>query len=351
MESLYWFIIVFTLISIPAFYIYTSLQPQKENENKETENEIEDAVIDNMDMDMECAQVNLKNLKFPQRMKRKWVSFVVMIGLGRFFFLQVVPSEEAWVIDRHGVDRVACEGINTIIAGLDKVEAKLDLREQESDPDPQTIMTQDNISIVVDMFATFKIIKPMKAVKEVDDYRGKLKNLVETSTFTTLAGRDFVDIQKNTEDILSAIKTLIEKDSLRWGIKLIQVRFESITPPKEIVDAEQKKIIAQKEKEAAILKAEGEHKVHELHADGERVLIEKRAEATHRVIKNLKELMPDISDERIMQFLTSTSYIDSMRELSASENSKFVLYPTDVQQPMEKVMNAEYMSRSINQNN
>jgi regulator of protease activity HflC (stomatin/prohibitin superfamily) len=343
MESLYWFIIVFTLISIPAFYIYTSLQSNKEH--------VENVVIDNMDMEMECSQINPKNLNFMQKMRRRWESFIVMTGLGKLFFLHVVPSEEAWVIDRHGVDRVACEGINTIVPGLDKVEATLDLREQESDPAPQTILTQDNISIVVDMFATFKIIKPMKAVKEVDNYEGKLKNLVETSTFSTLAKREFGDIQKNTASILTEIKALIEEDSLRWGIKLIQVRFENISPPQEIIDAEQKKIIAQKDKEAAILKAEGEHKVHELHADGERVLIEKRAAATAKAIKDLKELMPTLSDEKIMQFLTSNAYIDSMKDLSSSSNSKFVLYPADVQQPMEKVMNAEYMSRNVDTKN
>jgi len=347
MESLYWFIIVFTLISIPAFYLYTSLQPDKERE----ENQEEETLIDNMSMEMECSQVNPKNLNFSQRMKRKWESFIVMIGLGKIFFLQVVPSEEAWVIDRHGVDRVACEGINTIVSGLDKVEAKVDLREQESDPDPQTILTQDNISIVVDMFATFKIIKPMKAVKEVDDYESKLKTLVETSTFTTLAERDFVDIQKNTGTILTEILALIEEDSLRWGIKMIQVRFEKISPPQEIIDAEQKKIIAEKEKEATIIKAKGEHEAHELHADGERILIEKRAEATAKAIKDLKELMPTLSDEKIMQFLTSNAYIDSMKDLSSSSNSKFVLYPADVQQPMEKVMNAEYMTRNIDKKN
>ena len=336
MEFLFWIVIIFTLISIPAFYLYNRLELGKQEES-----------IDTMNMERECSHINPNNFTFIDKMTRKWESFIVMIGLGKLFFLQVVPSEEAWVIDRHGVDRVACEGINTIVPGLDHIEAKLDLREQESDPEEQTILTQDNISINVDMFTTYKIMKPMKAVKEVDDYEKKLETLVETSTFTTLAKRDFIDIQKNTEGILSEIKSLIEKDSLRWGIQIIQVRFEKISPPPEIIAAEQKKIIAQKEKEAAILKAEGEHKVHELHADGERVLIEKRAQATHKVIKDLKALMPDISDEKIMHFLTSTSYIDSMRELSASENSKFVLYPTDVQQPMEKVMNAEYMSRTI----
>ncbi len=340
MESFIWFIFIFTIIAIPAFYLYSSLQNQTE--------ELKDKSMDNMDMEMECRQVDLKNLNFFQRTQRKWESFIVMIGLGRFFFLQVVPSEQAWIIDRHGVDRVACEGINRIIPGLDKVEEhdKLDLKEQESDPEPQTITTKDNINIEVDMYATFKIIKPMKAVKEVDDYREKLKKTIENSTYTILAGQNFEDIQKNTISLLREIKDLVSVTSERWGIKMMEISFQSLTLPKELVEAEQKKIIAEREREAAVIEANGKHKVHELHADSERVLIEKRAEATHKVITNLKELMPNISDEKIMQFLTSTSYIDSMKELSSSSNSKFVLYPSDIQQPMDKVMNAEYLSRN-----
>ncbi|HHB94741.1 MAG TPA: SPFH/Band 7/PHB domain protein, partial [Campylobacterales bacterium] len=134
------------------------------------------------------------------------------------------------------------------------------------------------------------------------------------------------------------------------GIKVENVRIENMKPPKSVVDAMEKEISAEREQRAAILKAEGEHKVAELHADSERLLIEKRAEATHKVIKDLKSLMPDISDQNIMEFLTKTSYIDSMRELSSSANSKFVLYPSEVQKPMDKVMSAEYMSKAMSSN-
>ncbi len=341
MESFIWFIFIFTIIAIPAFYLYASLQNKKDSLDKQ--------IIDNMDMEMECCQIDLSNLNIFERTQRKWESFIVMIGLGRFFFLQVVPSEQAWIIDRHGVDRVACEGINRIVPGLDKVEEedKLDLKEQESDPDPQTITTKDNINIEVDMYATFKIIKPMKAVKEVENYKEKLKTVIENSTYTILAGQNFEDIQKNTIPLLNEIKKHASITSERWGIEMMEMSFQSLTLPKELVEAEQKKIIAEREREAAVIEAKGKHEVMTLNAKSEGVLIEQRAEATRNAIEKLKHLMPELSDEKIMQFLTSNAYIDSMRELSSSSNSKFVLYPSDVQQPMDKVMNAEYMSQAM----
>jgi len=265
-------------------------------------------------------------------------------------FTVVVESETEWIVDRNGKDRVLKEGIQHFVPFLDKREAIVSLKEFKIDPKEQKILTQDNINIHVDMIAMGKVIDSMKAIQGVEKYKESIKKLVETKTFTKLSQLNFVDIQKNGKQLSEELIALIEEDSLRWGIKLMQVEFESITPPDSIKDAMEKEIVAEKEKKSAILKAEGEHKVHELHADSEKIMIEKRAEATHKVIKDLKALMPDISDEKIMHFLTSTSYIDSMKELSASKNSKFVLYPTDTQQPMQKIMGAEYMSRTPDEN-
>jgi len=265
-------------------------------------------------------------------------------------FTVLVDSETEWVVDRNGKDRVLKEGIQHFVPFLDKKEAVVEMREFEVDPDEQGILTKDNINIQVDMIATIKVVDSLKAIKGVVDYKSKVKKLVETSTFTMLSQLNFVEIQENANKISQQLIELMELDSSRWGIKVMQVEFERITPPQSIKDAMEKEIVAEKEKKAAILKAEGEHKVHELHADGERVLIEKRAEATHKVIKDLKDLMPTLSDEKIMQFLTSTAYIDSMKELSTSSNSKFVLYPSDVQKPMEQVVSTELMSQAMDKN-
>ena len=269
------------------------------------------------------------------------------IGFQGLLPIIIVESQKALIIDnRLGKDRVITEGINRYFPGVEVVVGELTLKEHTIDPDPQEIITKDNIKIEVDMIASVKIVDPLAAVMEVDDYEKAVKSLVVTSVLNRLGQMELVEIQTQIDAISKEIITHMHEDSKRWGVKIVQVKFESITPPPSIISAMEKEIVAEKEKKAAILKAEGDHKVHELHADAERVLIEKRAEATHKVIRKLKELMPNLSDETIMQFLTKTAYIDSMKELSSSSNSKFVLYPTDVQQPMEKVMNAEYMSRA-----
>lgn len=270
-----------------------------------------------------------------------------MGGLEKFLPVMIVESQKAIVLDnRLGKDRVIYEGINRYIPGIEVVVGEITLKEHPVDPPAQEIITKDNINLVVDMIIMIKVKDALKAVMDVEDYKEAVKSLVMSSTLNKLGQMNLNDIQKQQDSIAKDIREHMQKDASRWGVEVIVVKFENISPPASIKDAMEKEIVAEKESKAAILKAESDHKVHELHADSEKVLIEKRAEATHKVIKDLKELMPTLSDEKIMQFLTKTAYIDSMKELSSSSNSKFVLYPTDVQQPMEKVMNAEYMTRA-----
>jgi len=260
----------------------------------------------------------------------------------------VVDSQTAKVIDnRLGADRVIFEGINRYLPGVEVVIGEISLKEQPIDPPEQEIVSRDNINLMVDMIATIKIVDPVKAVMDVTDYSAAVESLIMSSTLNKLGQMNFSDIQQQQDAISKEIRNSMIEDCARWGIEMILVKFERISPPDNIKEAMQKEVVAEKEKRASILKAQGNHEVHELQADGERILIEKRAEATHKVIKDLKNLMPNLSDETIMQFLTKTAYIDSMKELSTSSNSKFVLYPTDVQEPMEKVMKAEYISRAI----
>jgi len=271
------------------------------------------------------------------------------VGFQGFLPIIIVDAQKALVLDnRLGADRVITEGINRYLPGVEIVVGEVSLKEQPIDPPDQTIVTKDNIELNVDMIATIKIVDPTKAVMDVEDYKASVESLVMSSTLNQLGQMNLADIQKQQDSLSKKIKEHMQIDCDRWGIQIVLVKFESITPPPSIREAMQKEIVAEKEKRASILKAQGDHEVHEIHADGERILIEQRAAATHKVIKDLKELMPNLSDEKIMQFLTKTAYIDSMKELSSSANSKFVLYPTETDRPMEKVMNAEYISRVTN---
>ncbi len=292
-----------------------------------------------------------------------WIAFVGIIFtaiMGIYFFrdefkkflpVMIVDSKKAVVLDnRLGKDRVIYEGINRYFPGVEVVVAELDLREHPADPPAQEIVTKDNIKIEVDMIAMMKIKDPKKAVFEVDNYKKAVESLVVTSTLKRLGTRKLEEIKNNQSSIAENIKAEINKEAQRWGIEVVYVEFESIDYSKAVKDAMEKELVAEKEKNAAISKAQGQHRVQELQAESEKFMIEKRAEATAKAIKDLKELMPDIPNQDIMEFLTKNAYIDSMKELSNSQNSKFVLYPSVTDSPMDKVVQTEYLSRDIAKN-
>jgi len=261
------------------------------------------------------------------------------LGLERLMPIVVIESQEAWVVDRLGKERVLYEGINRIIPGLDRVEAKLNLREQPIDPPEQNIVTRDNISIKVDMIAMIKIQDPMKAVMEVDNYKKSVESLIMTSVVDIMGQMDLKDIQTQLTDISKKAIAHIEEESLRWGIKIVQVRFESIDYSDEIKKTMEKVTAAEAEKKAMLMIAEGKKEAAKL-----------EAEALLHEIDILKKNMPQMEHEKILEFLKSRDYINSMEKLSASSNAKFVLYPSGDQQAVDKVMRSEYISQSMDRN-
>jgi regulator of protease activity HflC (stomatin/prohibitin superfamily) len=275
-----------------------------------------------------------------------FISMIFKVDLRDLLPIIIVDSQKAIIIEnRLGKDRVITEGFHFYVPIIEVPLQEVSLKEHQIDPPAQDVITKDNIKIEVDMIISVKITNPLKAVMEVEDYKSAVNSLLISSTLKKLGLMNFNSIQKEQDELAKSIKEDMKEDCKRWGVDVVLVKFESIAPPRSVKDALEKEIVAEKERKAAILKAEGEKRVRELQAESEKVLIEKKAEATVKAIKDLKDLMPNIPDEKIMQFLTSTAYIDSVKQLSTSDNSKFVLYPSDVNQPLDKIVTSEYLSK------
>ncbi len=275
----------------------------------------------------------------------------ILFSYGKSNITNIIPvvtvdAKQALIIDnRIWKDRVIGEGIHFMWPLIEVVAAKLTLKEHPIDPPKQTIITKDNIAIDVDMIAMIKITNPMNAAFEVEDYKSSIESLIITSTNKRLGTRDSNDIKVQQSAIADKVRDEINSKIKNWGIEVVYVEFENISYPQSITDANEKEIVALKKKNADILEAEGQLRVHELRAESEKILIQKRAEATKTAISEFKEMMGDVSSEAIMEFLTKNAYIDSMKELSTSENSKFVIYPSDTDKPLDKVVTAEYLAK------
>jgi regulator of protease activity HflC (stomatin/prohibitin superfamily) len=263
------------------------------------------------------------------------VLILYTIGWEKILPIIIVPNKEAWIVDRLGKDRVLYEGLNRIIPGLDRIEEKVSLKEQQIDPPEQTIITKDNININVDMIAMVTIKDPLKAVNDVDDYKAAIKNRIMTGTVDIMGGMELKEIQTSLVTISKKVVEHIKEDSIRWGLEVNQVQFESLGYSDEIKKAMEKITVAENQSKAMVTEAEGKKKSAQL-----------EAEALLHKIEILQKNMPDMSNEKILEFTKSLDYINSMKNLSASDNAKFVIYPSDGPS-MDKIMSTEYMSQTM----
>lgn len=282
-------------------------------------------------------------------------AFVIVyytVGFEKFLPFVVVDSQEEWVVDRLGKDRILTEGLNRYLPWLDKIEAKVTLKEQPIDPPEQEIITKDNINISVDMIASIKVIDSMKAIMEVSDYKASVQSLVMTSALNIMGRMDLVDIQRHIDTISKDIIEHMKENSSRWGLQVVQVHIEKIILPVSVKEAMEKEVVAAKEQKAMLMLAEGKKNAAIEEAEGRKIASSHQAEALLNEIEMIQRSMPDMKNEKILEFLREIDYIHSMKNLSSSENAKFVVYPsgntTGGTQSIDKVMSTEYMSQAMN---
>lgn len=281
-------------------------------------------------------------------------AFVVIyytVGFESFMPIVVVDSQEEWVVDRLGKDRVLKEGLNRFLPGIDKIEAKVTLKEQPIDPPEQEIITKDNINISVDMIASIKVVDSMKAIMEVSDYKASVQSLVMTSALNIMGRMDLVDIQRQVDTISKDIIAHMKENSDRWGVKIVQVHIEKIILPASVKDAMEKEVVAAKEQKAMLMIAEGKKKAAIEESEGKKIASKHQAEALLNEIEMIQKSMPDMKNEKILEFLKELDYIHSMGNLSSSQNAKFVVYPSSSNNnttSLDKIMSTEYLAQSMN---
>ncbi len=194
--------------------------------------------------------------------------------------IRIVPQANAFVIERLGAYNCTWEvGIHFKIPLIDKVAKKVSLKENVIDFLPQPVITKDNVTMEIDTVVYFQITEPKLYTYGVDNPMSAVENLTATTLRNiigeldldaTLTGRDYIN---------SNIRSVLDEATDPWGIKINRVEVKNITPPREIQDAMEKQMKAEREKREAILRAEGEKKSSVLVAEGNKEVAILKAEA------------------------------------------------------------------------
>ena len=185
--------------------------------------------------------------------------------------IRIVPQAHANVVERLGSYKETWEnGLHFKLPFIDKVASKLTLKEMVRDFDPQSVITKDNVTMMIDTVVYFQITDPKLYTYGVENPISAIENLTAT-TLRNIIGDLELDETLTSRDVINTrMCTILDEATDPWGIKINRIEVKNILPPKDIQEAMEKQMRAERERREAILKAEGDKKAQILRAEGEK---------------------------------------------------------------------------------
>ena len=195
--------------------------------------------------------------------------------------IRIVPQANAYVIERLGAYMGTWEvGLHIKIPLIDKIAKKVSLKEHVIDFPPQPVITKDNVTMQIDTVIYFQVTDPKLFTYGVVHPMAAIENLTAT-TLRNIIGELELDQTLTSRDIINTkMRTILDEATDPWGIKINRVELKNIIPPKEIQDAMERQMKAERERREAILRAEGEKRSAVLVAEGEKEATILRADAS-----------------------------------------------------------------------
>ena len=215
------------------------------------------------------------------------VLFIVIIGV-IVANIKIIPQAKAAVVERLGPYQTTWKtGVHIAFPFIDKVAKVISLKEQVVDFPPQPVITSDNVHMMIDTVIYFQIADPKLYAYGVESPMLAIENLTAT-TLRNIIGDLELDGTLTSRDIINTkMRSILDEATDPWGIKINRVELKNIMPPKDIQDAMEKQMRAERERREKILQAEGEKKSAILIAEGkkESMILEAEAEKQAAILR------------------------------------------------------------------
>ncbi|MCR5705350.1 MAG: SPFH/Band 7/PHB domain protein [Acholeplasmatales bacterium] len=204
--------------------------------------------------------------------------------------IKVVKQTDKYIVQRLGAYHTTWGvGVHFLVPFIDKVAKVITMKEQIRDFDPQSVITKDNVTMQIDTVVYFQITDPQKYAYGIENPIFAIENLSAT-TLRNIIGELDLDATLTSRDIINTqMRQILDEATDPWGIKVNRVEVKNILPPKDIRDAMEKQMRAERERREVILKAEGEKQSQILIAEGEKQSAILRAEGEKEQMIRLAE--------------------------------------------------------------
>lgn len=234
--------------------------------------------------------------------------------------IKIVPQAHAYVIERLGAYKTTWNtGLHLKVPFIDKISKRVSLKEQVVDFPPQPVITKDNVTMQIDTVVYFSITDPKLYTYGVERPLSAIENLTATTLRNIIGDLELDATLTSRDTINNKIRTIIDNATDPWGIRVIRVELKNILPPREIQDAMEKQMKAERERRAKILDAEGEKRSQILVAEGLKESTILKADA----VKESKIREAEGEAEAIM--LVQKAQADALKLLNESKPIEQVL--------------------------
>jgi len=197
--------------------------------------------------------------------------------------VKIIPQARASIIERLGKFYATWQtGIHFKIPIIDHMSPLVSLKEQVVDFDPQPVITKDNVTMQIDTVVYFQITDPKLFVYGVEHPMQAIENLTATTLRNIVGDLELDQTLTSRDTINTQMRVILDEATDPWGIKVNRVELKSIIPPREIQDAMEKQMKAERERREAILRAEGEKRSAILVAEGQKEALILKAEGENR---------------------------------------------------------------------
>ncbi len=276
------------------------------------------------------------------------IILAVLVVVTLYKGINIVPQGEEWIVERLGkFSRTLKPGLNLIVPYIESIRAKISTRDIILDIPQQEVITRDNAVITTNAVTFIRVTKPENALYGVESFKLAIQQLVMTTLRSILGEMSLDEALSNREHIKSKLKEQIIDDVADWGVTVKSVEIQDINPSPSMQKAMEQQAAAERERRAVETMAEGNKNAAILEADGKLEAAKREAQAQVALANASGEainiISQNIQDKELpAMFLLGDRYINSLEQISKSDNSKFVIYPADIQSAIKGMLGSAF---------